>query len=83
MESFRSEEARRNMRHILSAVERGEHVTIQRYDTDTAVMVPVGWYQEACRALGIPGESRRGNRNSAGRQTQDDPRSPAPGREQS
>jgi antitoxin (DNA-binding transcriptional repressor) of toxin-antitoxin stability system len=45
MESYRANEARLKMRDILTAVERGEHVQIQRYDTPTAVVVPVDWYR--------------------------------------
>lgn len=51
MESYRANEARVKMRDILTAVERGEHVQIQRYDTPTAVVVPVGWHDEAAAAL--------------------------------
>jgi hypothetical protein len=44
----RSEELRRNLRPLLNSVEREQaHVTIKRYDEDTAVIVPVGWYQIA------------------------------------
>jgi hypothetical protein len=42
----RSDELRRNLRPLLNAVEREHaHVTIKRYDEDTAVIVPVGWYR--------------------------------------
>ena len=44
----RSDELRRNLRPLLNAVEREHaHVTIKRYDEDTAVIVPVGWYRNA------------------------------------
>lgn len=48
----RSDEARRNLRELLNAVEHdGEHVTILRYDTPAAVLVPVEWYRDAQTAL--------------------------------
>lgn len=48
----RSDEARRNLRDLLNAVEHdGEHVTILRYDTPAAVMVPVEWYRDVRAAL--------------------------------
>lgn len=44
----RSDELRRNLRPLLNAVEREHaHVTIKRYDEDTAVIVPVDWYKQA------------------------------------
>jgi prevent-host-death family protein len=43
-----SDDARRKLRELLNAVEHdGEHVTILRYDTPAAVMVPVEWYKAA------------------------------------
>jgi prevent-host-death family protein len=42
-----STDARRRMREILSAVERGDHIEIRRYDTPTAVVVPIEWYDRA------------------------------------
>lgn len=46
-----SDEARSQFRSLLNAVEHdGEHVTVVRYQTPAAVMVPVRWYEEA-RAL--------------------------------
>ena len=45
MESYHANEARLKMRDILTAVERGEHIEIKRYETPTAVVVPVGWYE--------------------------------------
>jgi prevent-host-death family protein len=47
----RSDEARRNFRTLLNAVEHeGEHVTVLRYNTPAAVIVPHEWYERA-RAL--------------------------------
>ena len=43
----RSDEARRNLRDLLDEVALGAHVTILRYDKPAAVLVPVGWYEEA------------------------------------
>ena len=51
METYRANEARLKMRDILTAVERGEHVQIQRYDTPTAIVVPVEWYEHQRAAL--------------------------------
>jgi len=48
----RSEELRRNLRPLLNSVEREQaHVTIKRYDEETAVIVPVGWYRRAMEAV--------------------------------
>jgi len=47
----RSDEARRNLRYLLSEVEDGRHVTITRWNVPTAVMVPVDWYEQAQQAL--------------------------------
>lgn len=47
-----SDEVRRGLRDLLNAVEHdGEHVTILRYDTPAAVMVPVDWYKQARATL--------------------------------
>lgn len=54
MKSYRADAARRKMRDILTAVERGEHVQLQRYDTPTAVVVPREWYSKALVSLGEP-----------------------------
>ena len=44
----RSDEARRNLRVLLDVIAaHGEHVYILRYDKPAAVLVPVGWYEEA------------------------------------
>jgi PHD/YefM family antitoxin component YafN of YafNO toxin-antitoxin module len=48
----RSDALRRELRPLLNSVERDHaHVTIKRYDEDTAVIVPVGWYQRATDVL--------------------------------
>ena len=52
MDSYSSEKARREMRHILTAIERGEDVQITRYDTPTAIVVPRDWYTRAKTCLG-------------------------------
>jgi hypothetical protein len=56
MREYQASKARLHMRDILSAVEHGEHVAIKRYETQTAVVVPPEWYQEARKALGLPAE---------------------------
>jgi prevent-host-death family protein len=54
-----SDEARRNLRELLNAVEHdGEHVTILRYDTPAAVMVPVEWYETVKAHLPAGGAGR-------------------------
>jgi prevent-host-death family protein len=51
----RSDEARRRFRELLNEVEHGgAHITILRYDTPSAVLVPVGWYERARQLLGEP-----------------------------
>ena len=53
----RSDEARREFRHLLNSVENEKaHVMIKRYDTPTAVMVPIDWYERAREALALGGE---------------------------
>jgi prevent-host-death family protein len=48
----RSDEARRTLRNLLDAVERdGARITVCRYETPVAVLVPVAWYREALAAL--------------------------------
>lgn len=54
MKSYRADAARRKMRDILSAVERGEHVELRRYDTPTAVVVSPRWFHQALAAMGEP-----------------------------
>lgn len=45
---MRTDEMRRNLRELLTEVERdGAHITITRYETPAAVMVPVDWYEQA------------------------------------
>jgi prevent-host-death family protein len=47
-----SDTARRDFRTLLDGVEHhGEHVTILRYTTPAAVMVPVSWYEQAAECL--------------------------------
>jgi prevent-host-death family protein len=47
-----SDEARRSFRDLLNEVEhQGAHITIVRYKTPSAVLVPVGWYEGAREAL--------------------------------
>lgn len=48
----RSDEARKRFRELLNAVEHdGEHITILRYDTPAAVLVPAEWHRAALAAL--------------------------------
>ena len=48
MKSVPSDEAKRGFRKLLNDVEHdGEHVTILRYKTPAAVIVPVEWYEHA------------------------------------
>jgi antitoxin (DNA-binding transcriptional repressor) of toxin-antitoxin stability system len=56
MKRVRSDEARRTFRALLNEVEHaGAHVQILRYETPTAVLVPVQWYEAAQAALGKVG----------------------------
>ena len=56
----RSDDARRHLRDLLNEVERdGSHITILRYDTPSAVLVPVGWHEQAEKALGESTAQRR------------------------
>jgi len=51
-QQVRSEEARKRLRDLLNAVERnGEHITILRYDTPAAVLVPVEWHRKALSVM--------------------------------
>lgn len=54
MDSYRAGDARLKMRQILTSVEQGEDVQIQRYDTATAIMVAPDWYKRAKACLGEP-----------------------------
>ena len=54
METYRANEARLKMRDILTALDRGEHVQLQRYDTPTGIVVPPQWYRRALECLGEP-----------------------------
>ena len=52
-----SDDARRRWREFLNAVEhKGEHVILQRYGRPAAAVVPVDWYEQAKRVLGIEQE---------------------------
>jgi len=67
---IQSDEARRNWRSTLNAVERdGVHVSIMRYGESSAVLVPVEWHSditermiaaipEAATVLGADGDDR-------------------------
>jgi prevent-host-death family protein len=47
-----SDEVRRRFRVLLNEVEHdGAHITVLRYETPAAVIVPVGWYERAREAL--------------------------------
>lgn len=47
-----SDEVRRMWREVLNEVEHQDvHVTVQRYATPAAVIVPVGWYEAALAAI--------------------------------
>ena len=47
-----SDEVRRTWRETLNEVEHHDmHVTVLRYSTPAAVIVPVGWYLAASAAL--------------------------------
>jgi PHD/YefM family antitoxin component YafN of YafNO toxin-antitoxin module len=49
----RSEELRRNLRHLLDSVDREDaHVTIKRYDEAVAVVVPKSWYDTVIDYIG-------------------------------
>jgi prevent-host-death family protein len=51
-EQIGSDEARRDFRELLNAVEHnGEHVTVTRYNKPAAVVVPAAWYEQARQAL--------------------------------
>jgi prevent-host-death family protein len=45
---------RNHFRRRLDAVVAGAHVIITRWGDDTAVLVPVDWYERAREALGEP-----------------------------
>jgi antitoxin (DNA-binding transcriptional repressor) of toxin-antitoxin stability system len=51
-----SNDAQRRFRSVLDRVEHhGEHVTILRYKTPAAVLVPVTWYLSTQAALSADG----------------------------
>lgn len=55
---MRTDEMRRNLRELLTEVERdGVHVTIARYNIPAAVMVPVDWYEQAKALISKEGQS--------------------------
>lgn len=45
--TIQSNEARIKLRAVLNSVLQGEHVTVTRYNTVEAVMVPADWYERA------------------------------------
>ncbi len=52
MKPVSSDDARRRFRELVNDVEiRGEHVTIMRYNTPAAVIVPIEWYEQTLKAL--------------------------------
>jgi len=51
MESRTTQDARREFAALLEDVLRGQHIEITRYDRPLAVIVPVGWYEQARSAL--------------------------------
>ncbi len=52
-QEVRSDDARRRLRELLNEVEHGgAHITILRYNTPSAVLVPVEWYEQAREVLG-------------------------------
>ena len=54
-----SNDAQRSFRSVLDRVEHhGEHVTILRYKTPAAVLVPVTWYESAQAVLSADGPGR-------------------------
>jgi prevent-host-death family protein len=61
--TVRSDEARRNLRHLLDQVARDYHVTILRYDKPVAVLVPVDWYEDAEAAWGAQMEKDAGEKS--------------------
>ena len=65
LEQYTSEDARREWRRILNAVESGEAVGITRYGKPLAVVVPADWFEQAkalIEATGKePGHERAGS----------------------
>ena len=62
----RTEEARRNFRELLNEVEhQGAHIAITRYDSPSAMLVPMEWYDRAVEALAARGSSRPGDSSAA------------------
>lgn len=59
MEHLSSEDARRSFAALMEDVLRGKHVGVTRYGRPLAVIVPSEWYQEARKALGMPGEGEQ------------------------
>ena len=54
IKTFSACDVRLKLRDVLSAVERGEHVQIERYGTPTAVALSPDWYEHAKAVLGEP-----------------------------
>ena len=49
-----TERLRTQLREMLNAVEHdGEHITVLRYSKPAAMIVPVGWYEDARAALAM------------------------------
>ena len=58
MDQYTSEDARRDWRRILNAVENGEPVAVTRYGKSLAVVVPADWYEQAKTLIGGPGGAK-------------------------
>jgi prevent-host-death family protein len=52
--NVRSDELRRDLRHLLDSVEHeGAQVIVQRYDRPMAVIVPIDWRSAAAEAFSV------------------------------
>ena len=51
MEQYTSEDARREWRRILNAVESGQQVAITRYGKKIAIIAPADWYDDLIAEL--------------------------------
>lgn len=59
MKQVGSDDARRDFRALLNDVEhQGEHITVMRYKTPAAVIVPVWWYDLAEDLMDNRGDRR-------------------------